>query len=71
MPDYYKKIEPHEAWIMEITVVPATKADPGVLTVNGTSAKGKDTGKKEDAKSKAPAANAGGGGGKGGKKGKR
>lgn len=73
--DYYKKIEPKQAWIMEYEVAPLSKEeeesaakelvkDTKSVPAKGVPAKG------VPAKG-APAKGAGAGGGKGGKKGKR
>jgi hypothetical protein len=62
--DYYKKIEPKQAWIMEYEVPPLSKEE-------------EEAGAKEVAKVvkstpvKGAPAKGGGGGGKGGKRGKR
>lgn len=68
--DYYKKIEPKQAWIMEYEVAPLSKEEEE----SAAKELAKDT-KSAPAKAVpakgAPAKGAGGGGGKGGKKGKR
>lgn len=63
--DYYKKIEPKHAWIMEYEVPPPSKEEEEAVAkeiakdAKSTPAKG------------APAKGAAGGAGKGGRKGKR